>query len=165
MRSVRIILSRTSEYVAGDAYEVFGDRGIGVIDTEHPLTPQPVPLWEDIPFSEGHLCDGHLSGVHLGGGDWAGHLEGAHLCEGHLEPKRTLVWESDPYVFGRFQHLLSMMDAVGNRSSGSTTTFAHTINSFPKPPLTFEKTKYENETDQVVFAFVPQRPLAEAGEE
>lgn len=162
MRPIRIILTRRSEYVPGDAFEVFGDRASGSVDFDHSLTPHPVPLWIDTPITAGHLEGGRFAGPHLDGFSPAGHLEGLHLQDAHLVPEAVLVWESEPYVFGAFQHVLKMVDAIGNRSIDPSPIFTHTINSAPRPPRRFEKLEYISATDQVRFSFVPRFPLAES---
>ena len=91
-----------------------------------------------------------------------GHLESVHLSDAHLVPESVVVWESEPYVFGRFQHVLKMADVVGNRSIGPWPTFADTVNSAPRPPWRFEKTGYDAVNDQVIFSIEPRLPLAEA---
>ena len=92
----------------------------------------------------------------------AGHLEGVHLSDTHLVPESVVVWESESYVFGRFQHVLKMADVVGNRSTGPWPTFADTVNSAPRPLKRFEKTGYDAVNDQVIFSIEPRLPLAEA---
>ena len=123
MQPIRIIIARRSEYVPGDAFEVFGDRATGTVDFDHSLTARAVPLWLEAPPVAAHLLGGHLLGVHLDGVFPAGHLEGVHLSDTHLVPESVVVWESEPYVFGRFQHVLKMAcwsaivrPALGRRS-------------------------------------------------
>lgn len=159
MQPIRIIVTRRSEYAAGDAFEIFGDGG--VVDFDQSLTPRPVRLWPEAPLGAGFLLDGHLLGVHLEGVFPDGHLEGAHLRDTHLVPELAVVWESRPYVFGRFQHVLKMVDAVGNRSDDPSPTFVHTINSAPRPPRRFEKLGYDEDSDQAVFSIAASPPLAE----
>ena len=161
MRPIRIIISRRSEYVPGDAFEVFSDAATGTIDFDHSLTTRAFPLWLEAPPVAAHLLGGHLLGVHLDGVFPAGHLQGVHLSDAHLVPESVVVWESEAYVFGRFQHVLKMVDAVGNRSAGPWPTFADTINSMPRPPKRFEKIGYDAVNDQVRFSIQARQPLAE----
>lgn len=162
MQPIRIIIPRRNEYIPGDAFEVFGDRGTGTIDLTHALSKRVVPLWREAPPAAAHLRGGHLLGVHLDGAFPTGHLRGVHLGDTHLVPESTAVWESEPYVFGRLQHVLKMVDAVGNRSSNPWPTFADTVNSAPRPPKRFEKTGYDSMTDQVIFSIEARLPLAES---
>lgn len=162
MQPIRIIIARRSEYIPGDAFEVFGDRATGTVDFDHSLTTRAVPLWLEAPPVAAHLLGGHLLGVHLDGVFPAGHLEGVHLSDTHLVPESVVVWESEAYVFGRFQHVLKMADVVGNRSTGPWPTFTDTVNSAPRPPWRFEKTGYDAMNDQVIFSIEPRLPLAEA---
>ncbi|MEE9212875.1 MAG: hypothetical protein V3U29_09495 [Phycisphaeraceae bacterium] len=161
MQPIRIILTRRSEYVPGDAFEVFGDKGTGTVDFDHSLTTRAVPLWLDAPPVAAHLLGGHLTGVHLDGIFPAGHLQGVHLGDGHLVPESAIVWESESYVFGLLQHVLKMVDAVGNRSLSPWPTFTDTVNSAPRPPKRFEKIGYDSITDQVRFSIEARQPLAE----
>ncbi len=155
MRRVRINVERLRRYNADTIFEVLGNLGIGPIDFAHPLTPRPVALWPEAAARAGHLLDGHLSLRHLDSVNPDGHLEGGHLQGEHLYPALVMSFDTPPYVFGRFEHAVRMLDGAGNVSE--STVVAVTINGAPSVPGCVERAGYDPETDRLTFSFSPSR--------
>ena len=155
MQRVQVRVDRLRRYDSDVRFEVFGDLGTGVIDFDHPLTPRPVALWPEGAPRRGHVRDGHLTVRHLDSVSPDGHLESTHVDSEHLYPALASLYETPPYVFGRFQHSVKMSDAAGNVSAASTA--AITVNSAPTVPECVTRLAYDIGQDKLTFSFEPSR--------
>jgi hypothetical protein len=155
MQRVRVAVGRLRKYASDVAFEVFGDLGTGTIDFDHPLTPRPVALWPGAARRVGHLSDGHLALRHLDSVSPDGHLESGHEETEHLLPAIAVTFDTPAYVFGRFQHAVTVSDGAGNASAASTA--AVTVNSSPTIPEGVTRSGYDAQTDRVTFSFVASR--------
>jgi hypothetical protein len=155
MQRVRISVERLRSYGGDTVFEVYGNLGTGPIDFFHPLTPRPVALWPQAARRSGHLLDGHVSLRHTDSVDPDGHLEGAHLRGGHLHPALAVTFDTPPYVFGRFEHAVRMVDGAGNESE--PTIVSVTVNSAPSVPGCPARSGYDPQADRLTFWFCPSR--------
>jgi len=123
------------------------------MDFAKPLNDRPVPFWPQAAPRRGHLLDGHLAVPHADSVFPDGHLEGVHLLEEHGIPSAPLLFDTPPYVFGRFWHAVKSRDVAGNVSAGASAASAQTINSSPARPFDFAVSGFDDGTGQVEFVF------------
>jgi hypothetical protein len=155
MQRVRLEALRLRNLPGDSVFDVFGDLGTGVVDTERPLTPRPIALFPEFTPRQGHLRDGWLSDRHLDGVDPDGHVEADHLKSEHFQPAAGRFFDTPGYVFGRFLHEVNVTDGAGNTSVAES--FAVTVNAAPTRPECVQRTGYDAEQDVVTFAFAPSR--------
>ena len=136
-------------------FEVFGDLGSGTIDYLHPLTPRPVALWPDAGPRAGHLLDGHLTIRHADGVNPDGHVEDEHLRGEHLYPALTVTFDTPGYVFGLFQHAVTLSDGAGNASPATSSGI--TVNAAPTVPEGVARSGYDSMTDRLTLSFRSSR--------
>lgn len=158
MESVVVETLRTGNLRGGDAFEVLGDGGTGVIDENRPLTVRPIPYWLGLPAPAGHLVEGHLSTRHLDHVDPDGHLAGRHLTAEHLRPAAGLRFQTAPLYFGVFQFAVRNVDASGNRSAASPAV-SRVVNASPRPASGLTKTAFDLPTRRLTFGFDPSPDL------
>lgn len=155
MERVLVSVDRLRRYNADASFEVYGDLGTGAIDWDHPLTPRPVRLWAEGVVRRGHVCDGHLVVRHLDSVHPDGHLEGAHVLHEHLFPALAVTFATPAYVFGRFQHAVTLVDGAGNVSPATQNSV--TVNSAPSVPEAVVREAYDAGTDLLTWTFVGSR--------
>lgn len=159
MEWIRIGVVRSARFRSGDGFVVYGDRGSGVVDEAHPLTPRRISLWDDAPRMAGHLADGHLANAHLDAVRSDGHLEGTHLADAHLRPAAMVTFETGPWVFGRFRHQVVIEDEAGNTNMPSADTHETVVNSDPPPVEDLRPVSFEAQTGRLTFQFTPSDQL------
>jgi hypothetical protein len=137
----------------GDRFEVLGDGGCGVVDPTRPLTDRPIQYWAGLPTKQGHLLDGHLSGLHLDNVVPDGHLIGRHLHAEHLWPADVLEFVTPSLYFGEFAFTVGNVDAVGNKDSGLSDPVTRVVNSSPRPSVILVKSHFDSTTRRLVFGF------------
>ena len=159
MESVVIKVPRRRSIHGGDAFDVFGDRGSGTLDTDVPLTDRPIPFWGGLPTACGHLCDGHLSGLHLDQLMPDGHLAGRHLSAEHLWPAAEVSFATRPLYFGAFQFAVGMVDANRNRSTVTFPVVTRVLNSSPRPASSLKQAGFDAIERRMSFTFSPSPDL------
>jgi len=159
MQRVRIEVVRSRRYGPTDGYQVYTDRGTGVVDWDHPATARRVLLWEDVPAVAGHLLGGHARGPHLCGVEPDGHCEGTWLLDEHLRPAVAVRWESEVHVFGRFKYVVAMEDAAGNAAIEEAVVHETIINSEPVPAMGLRGESYDQATGRLALRFTPSWKL------
>lgn len=159
MQTVAITVPRRRAYVAGDAFDAFGDGGTGTIDFTAPLLDRRVALWPEAAPAQGHLLEGHACGRHLDRVDPDGHLEGVHLFGDHHWPAAPVTAETPPVMFGAFQNAVKTYDALGNVKADTPPTHTTVINSSPTAPRDFAKTTYDSGADVMSFSFTASDEL------
>jgi len=159
MQTIRIGVIRGRPYRSVDGFQVYGDEGTGQMDWTRPVTSRRQLLWPDGQMMPGHLFVGHLMAQHLDAIRPDGHLEGTHLMDDHLYPAALVEYETDPFVFGRFQHAVVTEDAVGNSITSGVTVFETVINSEPASPREFKPAAHDVGLGRFSFSFVPSERL------
>jgi hypothetical protein len=159
MERVRIRVVRSRSYHPVDGFLVYGDRGDGAIDWDRPLTSRKVLFWEGTWPLPGYLSGGHLAGRHLDGIMPEGHLGGTFLLDEHLQPASTVLWETDPLVFGRFALAVVTQDGVGNMEAGEAVIRERVVNSEPPPPRELQPQSFESVDGRLTLAFTPSERL------
>lgn len=159
MQAIRIGVVRSRSFCSTDGFQVYGDGGTGQMDWVHPVTPRRQLLWDDAPPLVGHLQGGHVMALHLDNVSPDGHLEGTHLLDEHFSPAATVVYETDPFVFGRFRHAVVIEDAVGNAVTEGATVHETVINSEPVPASDLLPVAHDPGTDRLTFSLSPSDRL------
>lgn len=159
MERVAIEVMRRRTIRGGDRFEVFGDGGTGVVDTNAPLSDRALAYWDGLPGQAGHLRDGHLAGLHLDAVIPDGHLAGRHLTAEHMWPAALLVFETRRLYFGEFRFAVGTMDFAGNRSSGVSEVVVRVVNSSPRRASTLTKAGFDEVTRRLSFTFSPSPDL------
>ena len=159
MQRIAVGVVRNRCFRSGDGFQVYGDGGTGQMAWGHPVTPRRMLLWPDAPATAGHLLGGHLTAMHLDS-IWAdGHLEGTHLLDEHVRPGATVVYETGPFVFGRFRHAVVTEDAIGNATTQGVTVHETVVNSDPPPAGDLLPTDHDPATGIMAFSFTPSDRL------
>ena len=153
METIRIGVVPSRSYRSTDGFQVYDDGGTGQMDWVHPVTPRRQLLWDDAPRVAGHLLGGHVMGLHLGNVCSDGHVKGTHLLDEHLFPAATVVYETGPFVFGRFRHAVVTEDAVGNATTQDVTVHETVINAEPVPARDLSPTAHDPAEDRLTFSF------------
>ncbi len=153
MQTIRIGVVRARSFNSTDGFHVYGDGGTGEMDWVHPVTPRRQLLWSDAPGLAGHLLSGHVMGLHLDNVSPDGHLEGTHLLDEHAFPAATIVFETEPLVFGRFRHAVVMEDALGNAATEGATIYETVINSEPQAASDLAGVLHDPQTDRLTFSY------------
>jgi len=153
MQNVVVGVIRRRESVPGDAFEVFGNDGVGPINYGRPLTRRPMHLWPREFRAAGHLLDVHLGCRHLGSERPDGHLEGTHLLDRHLRPERTLWFEWGPVYVGRYRFGVRVVDAAGNVRTDGVSGAEVVVNTSPEAPAAFVPVSSEAESGRMTFSF------------
>jgi hypothetical protein len=159
MQTIRIGVVRGRAYHSSDGFHVYGDRGTGVMDWVHPVTPRRELFWPDAAAMAGHLLAGHVMGPHLDSVRPDGHLEGVHLLDECLMPAAAILYESDPLVFGRFRHAVVTEDAIGNATQAGVTIHETVINSEPAAARDLKPVSYDAGSHRLTLAFSPSERL------
>ncbi len=159
MHAIRIQVVRSRAYCSEDGWHVYGDGGAGSMDWDHPVTSRRQLFWDDVPPVARHLLGGHLMAQHLDGVDPDGLFEGIHLLDEHLYPAMGVAWETEPFVFGRFQHAVVSEDAAGNAETSGVHVYEQVINSDPPPARGLCPQSYDSQTDRLTLIFVPSDRL------
>jgi len=159
MQAISVKVVRSRQYCSTDGFHIYGDAGTGNIDWQYPVTPRRILLWDDAPPVAGHLLDGHLMAIHLDSFWIDGHLQGTHLLDEHMLPAAVVVYETDPFVFGRFQHAVVMADAVENANKSGIIAYETVINSEPASASEFLPASYDSRQDRMDFSFSPSERL------
>jgi hypothetical protein len=159
VQAIHIAVLRSRKYWATDGFQVYSNHGSGPIDWDHPETARRVMFWEDAPGSAGQHLAAHLVCTFLDGIRPDGHLEGTHLFDERGYPAAALVYDSDPLVFGRFQHAVVTQDAVGNARTDGITIHETVINSAPPPAADLRVLGLIYETALLEFVFTPSPRL------
>ncbi|MCK6483610.1 MAG: hypothetical protein HUU22_15055 [Phycisphaerae bacterium] len=159
MESIVFTVLRRRAFIAGDAFELLGDSGSGMLDIEHPLSAHPIPFWEGRPPHEGHLLHAHVSGGHLDFVAPDGHLSGIHLADDHLLPAAALTWPTRPMYFGLFAFAARAVDRRGSRGGLLSPVVSRLVNSSPRPAETLVKTGFDEISRRLSFSFVPSPDL------
>lgn len=154
MQRVSVGVVRGQGCREGDGFEVYGDRGGGQVDWLHPLTGRTQLLWDGCGQLPGHVNGGHLAAAHLCSVTADGHTLGTHLLDTHLRPAFAVNWQSEPYVFGRFQHAVVMVDRAGNAQS-TPAVHSTVINSWPEPPRDLVASEQLSPGGAMRFRFTP----------
>ncbi|HSW46491.1 MAG TPA: hypothetical protein VLM89_13065 [Phycisphaerae bacterium] len=160
MKRVRIEVVRGRAYCSTDGFQVHGDRGTGMMDRDHPLTPRRILFWDDVPAMAGHLLGGHAAAQHLDGRMPDRHGEETWLLDEHLWPAGTVAWESEPHVFGRFRYAVAIEDAAGNRAVEGAPVEEVVVHSEPAPPSELVPQSYDALTGRLTLRFRPSLKLA-----
>ena len=153
METIRIGVVPSRSYRATDGFHVYGDGGTGQVDWVHPVTPRRQLLWDDAPVVPGHLLGGHGMGLHLDNVCSDGHVRGTHLLDEHLIPAAAAVYETEPFVFGRFRHALVTEDAVGNATTQDVTVHETVVNAEPLTAGDLVPTAHDPASDRLTFSF------------
>jgi hypothetical protein len=159
MQAISFGVVRGRCYRSTDGFQIYGDGGTGEMDWDHPVTPRRILLWDDAPVIAGHLLGGHVMGPHLDGVRADGHLEGIHLLDEQMYPAVAVVYETWPFVFGRFGHAVVMEDGVGNETKTGLTVYETVINSDPASAGDLQPTSYDSGLDRMTFSFTPSERL------
>jgi hypothetical protein len=159
MQTLRIAVVRSRKYRATDGFQVISDHGSGTLDGDHPETARPVMFWEDAPGGAGQHLRAHLLGAHFDGLRPDGHLEGTHLLDEQAYPAATLVYESAPLVFGRFQYAVMTQDAAGNALTEGLTVHEAVINSAPPPAADLHMVEHPLAHPRYELSFTPSPRL------
>ena len=159
MESVTIEVQRGRSVRGGEGFEVFGDGGSGVLNTQTPLTDRPVWFWAGRPRQAGHLFDGHLGGRHMDSIAPDGHLSGRHLAAEHLWSARLLSFATRRLYFGRFQFAVGMVDGAGNRSSILSPVVQRIVNSSPRRASDLSRSGFDAASRRLSFSFAASPDL------
>lgn len=159
MQAIRIGVIRSRRHRSTDGFHVYTDHGLGAIDWSHPATPRRLLFWEDVPSAALHLLGGLLATGHLDAIRADGHMQGTHLLDERGYPGATAVYETDPVVFGRFQHAIVTEDAAGNAQVEGVLVHETVINSHPPPAGNFQPATHDPATGQLTFTFRPSPRL------
>ena len=153
MQTIHIAVVRSRKYRATDGFEVYSDRGAGTMDWVHAETPRRLMFWEDAPAGAGHLLGGQLMNPQFDGVRPDGHLEGTHLLDEQGYPGATLTYDSEPLVFGRFQHAVVTRDAAGNALTEGIVIYETMINSAPPQASDLRVAAYDYDLQRFEFSF------------
>jgi len=160
MQNIRFAVVRDARFRSVDGFHICGDRGTGVIDWLHPVTPRRLLFWDDALPMQSHLQAGHVLGHHLDSIFREGHLSGTHLLDQHGRPAGTVVVEVGPFVFGRFRHVIWTMDELGNQRYQEAVVHEQIISSDPAPAAELRVESFDSTTGVLGFAFEPSDRLA-----
>lgn len=159
MQAIQIQVVPSRSFCSGDGFQVYGDGGTGQMDWSYALTSRRRLFWPDASAAAGHLLGGHAMGPHLDGIRPDGHVQGMHLLDEHLFPAASIIYETDPLVFGRFRHAVVTEDAAGNATTTGVTVHETVINSAPPPAFDFRPAAWDQGDGRLTFSFSPSDRL------
>jgi len=159
VEAVVIEVARRRSIRGGDAFEVFGDGGNGVIDDQTPLNDSPIEFWSGLPRSEGHLNDGHLVALHLDHVIPDGHLSGRHLEADHLWPAAAVCFVTRALYFGAFRFAVGLVDRFGHRSGQLSGMVQRVVNSAPRPAASLKRGMFDDVQRRMSFLLSPSPDL------